>query len=86
MATIDGYVPYPITLTAVQAKNAILRSFNLTAELTGYVAFSSTTTPPTLLTGIKDGDVWNDSAAGKRYLAYVDVTNVANHVLVFFEI
>jgi len=84
MATNDGYTPYPLGLTAAEVKTAITRAFNLTAELSLYVGFSGNAVVPTLASGIKDGDIWHNTATGVRYQAYVD--NIGTPTLVFFEV
>lgn len=78
MATNDGYSPYPLGLTAVQAVEAITRAYNLDTELGGYVVFSEGTTHPT---DSKTGDLWLNSSTGKLYRA-----NVESSVLVWLEV
>ena len=78
MATNDGYSPYPLGLTAVQAVDAITRAHNLSTELLGYVKYTTGVTPPT---GSKPGDIWLNSTTGKLYRAMVEST-----VLVWLEV
>jgi len=86
MATNDGYSPYPVPLTALQVKDALVRASNLTVELANYVGHNTSATLPTLATGIKAGDIWEDTANGIYYRAYVDTVIPASPVLVFFEV
>jgi len=84
MATNDGYSPYPLGLTAQQAKDAITRAHNLSTELLGYIAYLDSSILPTLLDGVKEGDIWHDPVGGKYYRAYVDTTGAP--VLLYFEV
>jgi hypothetical protein len=84
MATNDGYSPYPIGLTAAEATAAIKRAFNLDTELLGYVRYSVSATPPTILNS-KHGDLWMNTSADKLYRAYVGVDN-GMPVLLWFEV
>ena len=84
MATNDGYSPYPLGLTALDAKNAIIRASNLSTELLNYVGTSGSNTVPTLASGIKANDVWENTADGVVYRAYIDT--VGTPVLVWFEV
>jgi hypothetical protein len=78
MATNDGYSPYPLGLTAVQAVTAITRAHNLSTELQGYVTYTSSATPPV---AAKTGDLWLNSTSGKLYRASFEST-----VLVWLEV
>ena len=80
MTTNDGYSPYPIGLTAAESVAAIRRAFNLDTELLGYVRYSGTTTPPTILT-TKNGDLWLNASTDKLYRAAIDGTT-----LLWFEV
>lgn len=84
MATNDGYSPYPLGLTAADAVIAIKRAFNLDTELLGYVRYSSSATPPTILNS-KHGDLWLNSTTDKLYRASVGVDN-GTAVLFWFEV
>jgi len=92
MATNDGYSPYAIGLTALQVKDSITRSHNLSTELghgaafSGrYVGYSDANTPPNVNQGIKEGDIWHDITNGIFYRAYIDTTVIPN-VALYFEI
>ena len=78
MATNDGYSPYPLGLTAVQAVEAITRAFNLDTELDNYVSYIESTTPPT---DAKSGDFWLNTNTGKIYRGHFEST-----VLVWLEV
>lgn len=78
MATNDGYSPYPLGLTAVQAVEAINRAYNLSTELGGYVVYQEGTTAPTTA---KSGDLWLNSSTGKLFRASFEST-----VLVWLEV
>mgnify|MGYP000178484142 FL=1 len=84
MATNDGYSPYPLGLTAAQATAAIKRAFNLDTEFLGYVRYSSSATPPTILTS-KHGDLWLNSSNDKLYKASIGADG-NGAVLLWFEV
>jgi len=84
MATNDGYSPYPLGLTAAQATAAIKRAFNLDTEFLGYVRYSSSATPPTILAS-KHGDLWLNSSNDKLYKASIGTDN-GTAVLLWFEV
>jgi hypothetical protein len=78
MATNDGYAPYPLGLTAVQAVTAITRSHNLTTELAGYVSYTESGTAPTVA---KTSDKWLNTTTSKLYAAHFE-----SSVLVWLEV
>lgn len=67
MATLDGYDPYPLGLTASEVVEALNRAFNLSdGDFAKYYAQNTQPTTP------KSGDIWYNTATKKVYLAYVD--------------
>lgn len=71
MATLDGYAPYPIQLTAEQSVYAIRRAFNLDEELINYVYRTIADNAPAKPTY---GDIWTDE--DRLYRAFVEGANV----------
>jgi hypothetical protein len=69
MATLDGYAPYPIGLTASQTVAAILRSHNLSTELVNYQNYFSQAAVPTTT---KAGDVWRDADSNKVFVSTIE--------------
>ena len=71
MATLDGYSPYPVNLTAEKTVAAIRRAFNLDEEFEGYIKRTVEDTPPS---NPLFGDFYTDG--DKKYEAHVEGSNV----------
>lgn len=71
MATLDGYSPYPIELTAEQSVYAIKRAWNLDSELINYIYRTIGSTAPAKPSF---GDYWTNE--DKVFRAYVEGANV----------
>lgn len=70
MATLDGYTPYPVTLTAEETVFAIKRAFNLDEELVNYIKRTlAEALPPFPNTG----DFYSDN--DRSFLAHVEGAN-----------
>lgn len=69
MATLDGYAPYPIGLTASQTVAAILRSHNLSTELANYQNYFAQQAVPTTT---KSGDIWRDLDSNKVFSSVIE--------------
>lgn len=87
MATLDGYAPYPIGLTAEEAKEALLRSGNLEATLANFqYTFSQSGLPSSTVTiddfekTVQSGDMWRDTDTNRTFQALVE-----NSVVVWLE-
>jgi hypothetical protein len=78
MATLDGYAPYPIGLTASQTVDAILRAYNLDSELGNYQKYYSQAAVPTTN---RAGDIWRDTDSNKLFMSFIE-----NSTLVWFEV
>lgn len=70
MATLDGYSPYPVALTAEETVYAINRAFNLDDELTDYVLRTIDTEIPDSAVAC---DIFTDNE--RVFRAYVEGTN-----------
>ena len=70
MATLDGYSPYPVSLTAEQTVYAIKRAFALDDELVNYVRRTIDDNVPNAPIA---GDFFTDN--DKCYRAYVEGAN-----------
>jgi hypothetical protein len=66
MATLDGYDPYPLGLTASEVVQALNRAFNL--DDGDFVKYTADTAQPA---NPKTGDVWINTTTYKVYRAYV---------------
>lgn len=88
MATLDGYAPYPLELTALQARNAIQRSHVLSNILANYQhSFVQADVPDEteasgdFIRAVRSGDVWCDSTTNKIYSATIE-----DDVIIWFEV
>lgn len=70
MATLDGYSPYPVSLTAEQTVWAIQRSYNLDDELINYVLRTIDDDVPD---SAVMGDYFTDEE--REFRAFVEGTN-----------
>jgi len=70
MATLDGYTPYPVTLTAEETVYAIKRAFNLDEELKGYIKRTIADILPSFP---MTGDFYSDN--DRSYIAHVEGAN-----------
>ena len=80
MATLDGYEPYPIGLTAAQTVEALLRAYNLDNELEYYIKLYKSASSPDN-TVVKAGDIWRDISTNKTYSALVGEENNTKYVI-----
>lgn len=71
MATLDGYDPYPLGLTASEVVEALNRAFNLSDG--DFVKYSAEANQPA---NPKSGDIWINVNTKKVYRAYVDTFDV----------
>lgn len=78
MATLDGYAPYPIGLTASQTVAAILRAHNLDNEFADYSNYFSQSAYPTT---DKAGDIWRDPDTNRLFISVIEGTT-----LIWFEV
>lgn len=72
MATLDGYNPYPIGLTAAQSVAAIKRAYLLDVTLKDYAFVAKTETPPPYEDVDTTGEFWLCTKTWKLYRAYRD--------------
>jgi len=69
MATLDGYAPFPIGLTASQTVSAISRAHNLDSELINYQDYYSQSGMPTTT---KSGSIWRDLDTNKVFSCFIE--------------
>jgi len=86
MATNDGYAPYQLGITAAEVQTALNNALVLNNTLLNYQAYFETTTPPTIAMGVKENDTWHDITNGIFYRVYIDNSNPASPVPLFFEV
>lgn len=78
MATLDGYAPYPIGLTASQTVAAIIRAHNLDSEIGSLQDYYSQAAVPATS---KSGVIWRDTDSNKVFTSIIE-----SGVTVWFEV
>lgn len=83
MATLDGYSPYPLDLTAKDAVAAIKRAHLLEETLKGYSSVYESDTPPNVAEVYNGSEFWLNTNTGRLYRGY---KNSDLNIVVWFEI
>lgn len=83
MATLDGYSPYPIGLTASQSVEGVKNGFQLYNILKQYCRVYESETAPTISDVHNEFEIWYCTTTDKVYRA---CKNDEKNIVVWFEI
>jgi len=83
MATLDGFAPYPINLSAKNSVDAIHRAHVLPETLSHYSFVAVTDTPPAYGDVKTSCEFWVNSETGKVYRSCV---NHEEEIIIWFEV
>lgn len=83
MATLDGYNPYPIGLTAAETVAALKRAHVLETTLQEYGNVLESTTAPSVTEVYNHSTFWYNPDTGRLYRGY---WNEESSIVVWFEI
>ena len=83
MATLDGYNPYPIGLTAAQSVTGIKNGYQLYDILKNYARVYTSETAPTTADVFNQCEFWYCTLTDKLYRAS---KKVSSNIVVWFEV